>query len=302
MSIIPRDLVTGVVEIASLPEVLMKVSEMINSPHHSAVDIGRVLSNDTGLSARLLKIVNSVFYGYLSRIETVSRAIAVVGSRELQELVLATSVIRIFKGLPSNLVSMDLFWRHSICCALAARTLAEMRGEQLVERFFVAGLLHDIGSLILYRKLPELAREAIQLSYYENVPLECAETEVIGFDHSTVGAELLRKWKLPEHLQETTEFHHRPSTAQRFPNDAALIHIADAVSDAMKFSNLNGSQVRQVESQVWNLAGIPEESIPSIISEVERQLKGPLIYIAKNGGGASSNHSIIGWRNRGRRD
>jgi putative nucleotidyltransferase with HDIG domain len=301
MSITPRDLVIGEVGIASLPEVFMKVSEMISSPHHSAADIGRVLSNDTALSARLLKIVNSVFYGYLSRIETVSRAIAVVGTRELQELVLATSVIRVFKGIPSNLVTMEWFWRHSICCAITSRMLAEMRGEQLVERFFVAGLLHDIGSLILYRKLPELAREAIQLSYCENVPLECAETEVIGFDHSTVGAELLRKWKLPERLQETTEFHHRPSTAQRYPNDAALIHIADAVSDAMNFSNHNGSQKRQVDSQVWKLAGIPGESIPSIVPEVEQQLKGPLFYVAKSGGGANSNHSIVGWRKKGRR-
>jgi len=271
MSISPRELVAGAIEIASLPEIFLKINEMIDSPHHSAADIGRVISNDTALSARLLKIANSVFYGFPSQIDTISRAITVIGTRELRELILATSVTRCFKGLPNDLITMEEFWRHSICCALASRSLAAHRGEQLVERFFVAGLLHDIGSLLVYRKLPELAREALLRAQHNNVPLYQAEQEVMGFDHAMVGAEILRKWKLPEHFQEATEFHHSPQRAQRFPSDTALVHIADVISDALQYGNSGDPHVPPMDPQAWQLAGLNDDVVSPVIADVEHQ-------------------------------
>lgn len=271
MSISPRELVSGAIEIASLPEIFLKVNEMIDSPRHSAADIGRIISNDAALSARLLKIANSVFYGFPSQIDTISRAITVIGTRELRELILATSVIRTFKGLPNDLVTMEDFWRHSICSGLAARSLATQRGEQLVERFFVAGLLHDIGSLLIYRKLPELAREALLRSQYNEVPLYRAEQDLMGFDHGAVGAEILRKWKLPEHFQETTEFHHSPLRAQRFPSDTALIHIADVIAHALQYGNSGDPHVPVMDTQAWQLAGLPDSIVSTTIADVEQQ-------------------------------
>lgn len=276
MSISPRELVSGTIEIASLPEIFLKVNEMIDSPRHSAADIGRVISHDTAFSARLLKIANSVFYGFPSQIDTISRAITVIGTRELRDLILATSVMRVFKGLPNDLVTMEDFWRHSICCGLAARSLAAQRGEQLVERFFVAGLLHDIGSLLVYRKIPELAREALLRAQYNNVPLYRAEQDVMGFDHAAVGVEILRKWKLPEHLQESTEFHHSPGMAQRFPRDTAIIHIADVVADALQFGNSGDPVVAPMDPQAWQLADLSDDTISTVISEVENQFSSAL--------------------------
>ncbi len=276
MSISPRELVSGAVEIAALPEIFLKVNEMIDSPRHSAADIGHIISHDTALSARLLKIANSVFYGFPSQIDTISRAITVIGTRELRDLILATSVMRTFKGLPNDLVTMEDFWRHSICCGLAARALAAHRGEQLVERFFVAGLLHDIGSLLVYRKIPELAREALLRAQHNDVPLYRAEQEVMGFDHAAVGVEILRKWKLPENLQESTEFHHSPGMAQRFPRDTALIHIADAVSDALRYGNSGDPHVTTVDHQAWRLADLSDDSISTVIAEVEQQFSSVL--------------------------
>jgi len=154
---------------------------------------------------------------------------------------------------------------------LAARSLAAHRGEQLVERFFVAGLLHDIGSLLVYRKVPELAREALLRAQYNNVPLYQAEQEIMGFDHAMVGAEILRKWKLPEHFQEATEFHHNPNRAQRFPSDTALIHIADVVADALQYGSSGDPHVPPMDPVAWQLAGLTEDVISPVISEVEDQ-------------------------------
>lgn len=274
MSISPRELVSGAIEIASLPEIFLKINEMIDSPRHSAADIGRVIGHDAPLSARLLKIANSVFYGFPSQIDTISRAITVIGSRELRELILATCVIRNFKGLPNDLVTMDDFWRHSVCCGLVARSLAAHRGEQFVERFFVAGLLHDIGSLLVYRKLPELAREALLRAKHNNVPLYQAEQDVMGFDHAAVGAEILRKWKLPEHLQEATEFHHSPGRAQRFPSDTALVHIADVVADALRFGSSGDPHAPPMDPQAWPMAALSDDIVSTVISDVEQQFNG----------------------------
>lgn len=271
MSLSPKELVAGTIELASLPDVFLRVNEMIDSPRYSAADIGHVISRDAGLTTRLLKIANSSFYNFPSQIDTVSRAITIVGTRELRDLILATSVARLFKGLPNDLVTMDEFWRHSVCCGLAARALAAQRGERQLERFFVAGLLHDIGSLLLYRKIPELAREALLRCQHNDVALYRAEQDVIGFDHAAVGGEILRKWRLPEQLQEVVECHHTPMLAARFPRDAALVHIADVVAEALQYGSSGDPRVPPMDPAAWRLAELSADHIAVVMEEVERQ-------------------------------
>src|SRR3569832_1342136 len=137
MSLSPKELVTGAIVLASLPEVFLRVNEMIDSPRYTAADIGHVISRDPGLTTRLLKIANRAFYSFPSQIDSVSRAITNIGPRELPDLIIASSVSRLFKGLPNDLVCMDDFWRDSVCGGVAARSLAAQRGERLLERFFV---------------------------------------------------------------------------------------------------------------------------------------------------------------------
>lgn len=271
MSLSPKELVTGTIELASLPEVFLRVNEMIDSPRYTAADIGSVISRDPGLTTRLLKIANSSFYNFPSQIDSVSRAITIIGTRELRDLILATSVSRLFKGLPNDLVTMDDFWRHSVCCGLAARSLAAQRGERQLERFFVAGLLHDIGSLLVYRKIPELAREALLRCQHNDVALYRAEQDVMGFDHAAVGGEILRKWKLPEQLQEVVEYHHTPTLATRFPRDVALVHIADVVAEAMQYGSSGDPRVPPMDAAAWRLAELSDSHIAAVMEEVERQ-------------------------------
>src|SRR3569623_1140400 len=278
-SLSPRELVTGTIELASLPEVFLRVNEMIDSTRYTAADIGHVISRDPGLTARLLKLANSAFYIFPSQIDTVSRAITIIGTRELRDLILATSVARIFKGLPNDLITMDDFWRHSVCCGLAARNLAAQRGERLEDRFFVAGLLHDIGSLLIYRKVPELAREALLRCQHNDIPLYRAEQDVLGFDHAAVGAEILRKWKLPEQLQEVVECHHMPGHAGRFPRDTALVHIADVVAEAMQYGSAGDPRVPPMDPAAWRLAELSDNNIADVMEEVERQFAVTLYLI-----------------------
>lgn len=142
--------------IPSLPEIFYQFKQAIDDPESSFEEIGEIISNDPGLTARLLKIVNSAFFAFPQQIETISHAIGIVGREQLNDLVLSTVVMAQFKDIPQNLIDMESFWRHSIACGLSARIIASQKREANPERFFVAGLLHDIGLVVMCNKLPSL--------------------------------------------------------------------------------------------------------------------------------------------------
>lgn len=279
MAISPRELVADALHLISLPEIFLRVNEIVNDPTHSAADIGRVLNQDPGMTARLLKIVNSPFYGFAygvsGKIDSVSRAITVIGTKDLRDLILATSVIKVFSGIPNDLVTMESFWHHSIGCALVARGLATryaqsgQHHEPHTERFFVAGLLHDIGNLLIYRKTPELAREALLRAAHQGEVLHVAEHAVMGFDHAAVGGELLRAWNLPTHLEEAVAFHHAPEKATHFPIDAALIHVANIIATAVCFGNSSNQYVAPLQNTAWDIIGLSENVIEPVVIEAE---------------------------------
>ena len=159
-----KQLIDETLELASLPAVVMRAMELLNNPHTSASDIGAVVSQDPALSARLLKIVNSSFYGFPSRIDTISRAITIVGTLELTDLILGSSAISVFDRLPNELINMQKFWEHSLYAGVVARILARQLRAPNTERCFVMGLLHDIGSLVLYHQQPDKSRQALELA------------------------------------------------------------------------------------------------------------------------------------------
>lgn len=226
----PHDLVSGVVRLVSLPEVCIRVNEMLEDPKINANDIGKVISQDTGLTARLLKIVNSAFYGFPSRVETVSRAVTVIGLRELRGLVLAASAVEAFSKIPNDVLNMVKFWRHSVYCGVVAKILAQRCNVLHSERLFVAGLLHDIGKLIISHRLPNEAREILRLQKETGLTDVEMERQVLGFDHAMVGGELLKVWQMPKTLMSAVRFHHDPQESDDALIDVSLVHIANGLT------------------------------------------------------------------------
>ena len=179
MTISLERMVRGAAEVSSLPELYSKLDEAINAPNSSFSMISDIISEDTGLTARLLRISNSALYGFPSKIETVQRAMSIIGTKQIRELVLATSVINVFKSMSNDMVSMESFWRHSIACGIAARLLATIRREHNVERFFVLGLLHDVGRLLMFAKAPQESADAVGLADRNGILLFQAEKQAI---------------------------------------------------------------------------------------------------------------------------
>lgn len=256
--------------VASPPTTYFQLRQAIEDPDSSFQDFSRIISSDPGLTARLLKVVNSPFYGASSQIETIQHALTIVGVDQLSELVLATAVMRNFKGIPKSLVDMDSFWSHSISCGLASRIIAAHLGNPEVDRFNVAGMLHDLGSLVIYKKAPAQAEKALTLSKARKGYLIEAEREVMGFDHADVGASLLKAWKLPERLVEVVLFHHQPSRAKKFPEDVSVIHLADILVHQMGLGTNGERMIPPLDKKIPEKLRFSKETLTSIKTELEK--------------------------------
>ncbi|MES9849208.1 MAG: HDOD domain-containing protein, partial [Candidatus Thiodiazotropha sp.] len=196
----PQQLVIEIESLVSLPDVCVKVNRLIDAPNYSVATLGDIISQDTDLSARLLRLVNSAFFNLKVPVETISRAITIIGTNELRNLVMATTAARIFTGIPGDLVDMTEYWRYSITAGVVAGELAKRCNVLHSERLFVMGVLHDIGRLAIYLKMPQESRDILLITGGDDTLLPDAENDVLGFTHMDVGEALLRKWKLPESI------------------------------------------------------------------------------------------------------
>ncbi len=270
----PRDLISEDETIFSLPEIYFELQEGLNDPDKTFQDIGEIIRCDAALTARLLKIVNSPFFGFPSEIETISHAISIIGMNQLTDLALATLVIYQFRGIPNSLFNMEKFWRHSMSCGVAARSIAEFRGEKNVERFYLAGILHDIGRLVIFKKEPALAREAFVRSKEQPENIFLSERELMGFDHADVGGELLKAWKLPPRLVEAVAFHHQPQAAKRYPFEAAVIHTSDYIVHVLNAGSDDEFSEPQLHPKSWDIIGLDADDFEFMKDKVKRQYEG----------------------------
>ncbi|PYV36816.1 MAG: phosphohydrolase [Acidobacteria bacterium] len=268
----PRDLLNGTVEVSALPMIFTRINDAVNDPRSSIADIGRIISEDSSLSARLLRIVNSVLYSFPSKIETITRAVTIVGTQQLRDVALATSVMKMFAEMSEDLLNMEAFWHHSIGCGITARILASYRREPNVERFLVAGMLHDIGRLLIHTKMADQARAALLRCESSGELLYKVEVDEFGFDHAAVGGALLQLWKLPASLEEVVTCHHNPRRAQRYAVETAVIHVADVIAHAMRLGNSGERFVPPLDSRAWERIGIPLSYLSETMDQVDRQI------------------------------
>lgn len=280
-----KNLVKDSIQLISLPDVYLRLKSVIDSPNSSMADVALVISQDPSLTARLLKMVNSPFYGFASKIDTISRAINMLGTRQVHDLAMATTVVNSFSGFSNAHLDIYDFWMNSVYCAANARLLAFYCDDIDTERPFVAGLLHDIGHLVMYQQIPEDTKQAANLAEEKQIPLFLAERELIGFDYADVGAELIASLELPESLQQVTRYHNEPTGAKEaFKLEATIVHIANQIANAA----IAGKPVTEeldIAEGSWEITGLKPDVLPRVKEEADQQwqMSMDLIFTNKSG-------------------
>lgn len=268
------ELLKGVEGLVTLPDVFIRINQLVKNPDSTTADIAKAISQDPSFTVRMLRLANSPFYGFSSTVDTVDKAVAIIGTSQIRNLALSMSVASTFSGLPNNLVSMDNFWRHSLYCALIARILAKQARRCDPEAVFTAGLLHDIGELIIFNRLPSLAKESLLLvlDQMDELPVYQAERQIIGFDHAGVGGALARLWTLPPLLVECIAYHHSIVRAEHYPREVALVHLANSLAQMAEVDTLETDDVTPVDPRAWEITGLNEEIIEQVIREAQAEI------------------------------
>ena len=271
MALDAERIVTNVLKVAALPAVAMKFSEAIRDPLTSNQDLENIVSEDSALAAKVLMIANSALYNFPSKIDTISNAITIIGHKQLSEIILSCSIVAMFKNIPQDVIDMEQFWRHSIAVATAARILAASRREQNIEKYFTAGLLHDIGKLIIFVEAPKYALEVISQCHAKKELMYKVEKDILGFDHAKLGAMLLKKWKLPDSVVSAVYYHHMPSVSSGDIIGPAIIHVADMITHAIQFGSSGEEFVPTLNEKAWNALDLDVEILGPLIEQLHVQ-------------------------------
>jgi HD-like signal output (HDOD) protein len=256
----------------SLPLFYERLNETINHPRSSIEDISRIITEDQGLTARLLRLANSPMFGCYARVDSITKAVTIIGTQQLRDLALAASVMGVFKGIPEDLLNMTSFWRHCIACGIIARSLAVYRRESNVERLFVSGMLHDVGQVVLAASRPEITRELLEAHRDTGKLYLELERERLGFDHAELGGALLKKWKIPASIGEPVACHHDPGTAEQFRLETALIHLADIICQAMELGQGAEWGVPPLDEPAWERLGLTPHMLGAVLKQSESQI------------------------------
>jgi putative nucleotidyltransferase with HDIG domain len=270
----------------TLPVVFSRLVDLLSDETSSAQAIGDVVGADPALSAKLLRLANSPYYGIPARVETISRAVTIIGVKELYSLALTVSVIYAFKDIPYQLVDMAGFWRHSVTCGVICRAIAELKGLSGRETLFVAGLLHDIGRLLLYQHAPVHAKSVLARARRSGTLLSQAEKEVMGLDHAEIGGQVLRRWRFPERLQDIIQCHHDPA-AGLHPIETTIVHFSDVVANALALGTSGESLVPPFQAHAWKALNLSPEEIALVIGKSEikaEEMIGALMGTDRPGG------------------
>lgn len=289
-----RELARRVRRVISMPEVYLQIRTLVSDPESSLSDVASVIAHEPGLTAQLLRLVNSAFFGFPSRVDTVSRAVSILGTQRIHDIVLAASVTRAFAGIDARVMSMEAYWQRSVHCGVIAWLLATRCGVLESERLFVAGLLCDVGHLVLYQELPQLAAEALARSRAAGEPIHRVERELLGFDYAEVGGALLAEWALPGSLEEAVGRHLEPHLAGAYPLEASLVHLASRSLEACLDGVEPGRALAAVSPFAWERTDLDPEAVTQVLGEAEDRVQGIVQLFLPDAGGSSALRDATG--------
>jgi putative nucleotidyltransferase with HDIG domain len=253
------------------PSIIAELNQVIDDPFATSNDVAQVVQKSPSLASSLLRIVNSACYGFPSKIDRISRAVTLIGTREISGLALGICVLQTFKDISGDIIDMRSFTRHSIACGTVARILAALKNYQETEQMFVSGLLHDIGKLIVYKYFSTDAESIFNLAADNGKSVYESEKSILGISHTHIGKFLLRKWKLPRDLENNIVYHHSPSHAPD-PAKASILQMADLIANALGIGSSGEQIIPAFDVKAWDAIGISNATVKTVMRQAEHQM------------------------------
>ena len=268
----------------TLPSVASSLVSMTQSPQTSATQVGELISQDQSLTSRVLKLVNSAYYGFPKQITTVNHAVVILGFSRVKNIVLAASVFGI-KGqqVPRNFNAPG-FWEHSLGCGVAARTVARDLTHGDAEEAFVCGLLHDIGKLVLAQVSPADYDRCLALALERGSLVRDAELEVFGVDHAEVGSWLTEQWKLPPAVVSAVRRHHLPTSTRKDRDAVCVTHVGDVLARALAVGWAGDRTIPRLDPSVAQELGLAPAGLDKLVAKLFDELRKAKDFFERIGG------------------
>jgi putative nucleotidyltransferase with HDIG domain len=258
-----RHRVESINTLPTVPGVLKRLSAIIEKPRITLTELGCFISNDPALTTKVLKMVNSAVYGFPGRISSVSHATMLLGLNVIKGLLLGVSVFELMQK------TMNGLYEHSLACATASRVIAQKKGLKEPEEVAVAGLLHDIGKVILLLEFQKEYEAAMTEAKTKGISIVDAEKVYFSATHAAVAGWLAEKWRFPLGLIEVIEYHHRPALSKSAPMETAIVHFADILVRARGFGFAGEDLVPEVNLAAFELLQLSESDMKDVLSAME---------------------------------
>ena len=267
----PRDLVEDALEVITFPPAGARVLELLDDPEASQRQLADALAMDPPLASRALRIANSPMFMGRSPVDDLNRAVTVLGTGLLRNLVLSSGAMNAFQSVDIPAVSIEEYWRHSILCGALADAIARQSKSRTADAAFTAGLVHDLGQLLLFLRCPEQMRDALSLvaEHDDRWTMREAEREVIGYDHCEAGNLLAEHWGFPESLRAAMQFHHSPLEATAHQSLVAAVHIANSCAVMMETESEDLDDGPPIEAAAWEMAGVSPDCLPEVLEAAQ---------------------------------
>lgn len=263
--------ITNTVEnLPTLPTIYSTITEAIQNPRTSADNLAKIIATDQVSAIKVLKVANSPFFGFRGKINTISEAVFYLGFNEIRNIIFALTVINYFaKNTIVKPFHPKDFWAHSIATGIAARLIGASLGQSNLENYFLAGILHDIGKLVLLQSAKNEYAKVGELVEKQKISIRDAESEVLKINHATVGHALALKWKLPPTLQEVIANHHTPSKDHPDAKIIASTYLANNVVKLLQMGNAGDDVVPRPNPVVWEVLSIPNGFFSKMLDQLE---------------------------------
>jgi putative nucleotidyltransferase with HDIG domain len=277
-------IINEVQKLPTLPAVANKVTKLLKDPTCTAIRVSEVIDKDPSLTIRVLRLVNSAFYSMRTEVTNVRHAVALLGFKTISQMVITISVFDVFKGGYGREFDREGFWKHSIGCAVISQKIAQLSNYAGVDDCFTAGLLHDIGKVVVDQYLHEEMEKVIRLTQEHEISFADAEKEIMGVNHADIGGQVMNNWKIPARIMVAVKYHHTVLEERGNTEDARdpivdIVRLSDIMCKREKIGYTGDSLLPQITEDLYLRLNTSKEAIDLLIESTRDEIEKAGIFI-----------------------